>query len=445
VEIRDTRYARAPDGAYIAYQAVGDGPIDLAWQLDIFGNIDLVWELPDLGRELRRMTEFSRVILHDRRGTGLSSRNVPPPNLETRTADLRTVLDAAGSERPVLGGGTEGAAPNMLLAATDPDRVRSIVWYGPCGRLAWAPDYPWGLGRDYFEEDQRALEVWGTAAYGEAFARTEATADHFITPEEYAIRSLISRQTTTPDVARELARTWFETDIRAVLPSVAAPALLITHGEIDRDIEEMDYVASLMPNAKTIAIPGGARVDNFGPVTDAIRDFLGVAPAPQGLETILSTVLFTDIVGSTERQAALGDRGWKDLIERHHAAIRTALDRWHGTENDTAGDGFYATFDGPARAIRCALEIEEHVRDLGIEVRAGVHTGECELIDGKAGGITVTIGARIAALAGGSQVLISQTVKDLVAGSGLTFSDAGEHNLKGVPERFHLFAAVDAG
>jgi class 3 adenylate cyclase len=442
VEIRDTRYARAPDGAYIAYQVVGDGPIDLSWQLEYFGNVDLIWEVPDLSSHLRRLSEFCRVIVHDRRGTGLSSRNVPAPNLETRVADLRAVLDAVGSERPVLGSAIEGGGPDVLFAATDPDRVRSIVWYGPAARMAWAPDYPWGLGPDYFERDQRSLEVWGTAAYGEAFAEMEATVGHIVGPEEHGIRAMISRHTATPDVAKELSRVWYETDIRPLLPSVRAPALLISHDAEQRDVDEMEHVASLMPNATTLVIPGAAQVDNYGPVTDAIRDFLGVAPAPTGLDTILSTVLFTDIVGSTERQAAIGDRGWKQLVERHHATIRTALERWHGTENDTAGDGFYATFDGPARAIRCALEVADHVRDLGIEVRAGVHTGECEIIDGKSGGLTVTIGARIAALAGGSQILISQTVKDLVAGSGLSFRDAGEHTLKGVPERWRLYEAV---
>jgi class 3 adenylate cyclase len=442
VEIRDTRYARAPDGAYIAYQVVGDGPIDLSWQLEFFGNVDLIWEVPDLSSHLRRLSEFCRVIVHDRRGTGLSSRNVPAPNLETRVADLRAVLDAVGSERPVLGSAIEGGAPDVLFAATDPDRVRSIVWYGPAARIAWAPDYPWGLGPDYFDRDQRSLEVWGTAAYGEAFAEMEATVGHIVGPEEHGIRAMISRHTATPDVAQELSRVWYETDIRPLLPSVRAPALLISHDAEERDVAEMEHVASLMPNATTLVIPGAAQVDNYGPVTDAIRDFLGVAPAPTGLDTILSTVLFTDIVGSTERQAALGDRGWKQLVDRHHATIRTALERWRGTENDTAGDGFYATFDGPARAIRCALEVADHVRDLGIEIRAGVHTGECEIIDGKSGGLTVTIGARIAALADGSQILISQTVKDLVAGSGLSFRDAGEHTLKGVPERWRLYEAV---
>ena len=442
MEVRDTRYARTPDGAYIAYQVVGDGPIDLVWQMDIFGNIDLVWEMTEFRFFLTSFTEFTRLILHDRRGTGLSSRNVHPPNLETRVADLRAVLDAVGSERPVLGGAIEGGAPNVMLAATDPDRVRSIVWYGPSARMAWAPDYPWGAGPDYFERDQRSLEVWGTAAYGEAFAEMEAIGGHLVPPGEFAMRSMISRQTATPDVAQELSRTWYETDIRPLLPSVRVPTLLLTHDEFQSDVDEMKFIASVLPDARTVNLPGRQGGDTYGPMVDAIRDFLGVAPAPTGLDTVLSTVLFTDIVGSTERQAALGDSGWKELIERHHATIRTALERWHGRENDTAGDGFYATFDGPARAIRCALEIAEHVRDLGIEVRAGVHTGECEVIEGKCGGITVSIGARIAALAGASQVLISQTVKDLVAGSGLTFDDAGEHTLKGVPGSWRVYEAA---
>jgi class 3 adenylate cyclase len=439
VEIRDTRYVKTPDDVYIAYQAVGDGPIDLVWQLDIFGNIDLVWDMTEFRLLLPALTEFCRVILHDRRGTGLSSRTVPAPNLETRVADLRAVLDAVGAEWPVLAGAVEGGAANVLFAATDPKSVRSFVWYGPVGRMTWAPDYPWGVGPEYFEREQRSLEAWGTAEYGEAFALLESTEGHVVPPEDAALRAMISRQTATPEVARELSRVWYETDIRGLLPSVRAPTLLMTHDDRAGDVEEMEYLASLIPNAKTIELPGIARVDNYGSVVDAIREFLGVAPQPVGLDTVLSTILFTDIVDSTERQASLGDRGWKELIERHHAAIRSSLERWHGVENDTAGDGFYATFDGPARAIRCALEITERVRDLGIEVRAGIHTGECEIIDGKCGGLSVTIGARIAALAGRSEVIISQTVKDLVAGSGLAFTDIGERTLKGVPDAWRLY------
>jgi class 3 adenylate cyclase/pimeloyl-ACP methyl ester carboxylesterase len=441
VEIRDTRFARTPDDVYIAYQVVGDGPIDLVWQLDIFGNIDLIWELPGYVPAFRELG-FVRLILHDRRGTGLSSRNVPPPNLETRVADLGVVLEAANSERPVLGGGTEGGAVNAHFAATYPDRVQSLIWYGPAGRLAWAPDYPWGLGPDYFERDQRSLELWGTSEYGELFRQMEGTIGHIVSEEAARVLGMLTRQTVTPDVAKELARTWYETDIRSVLPSVQTPALLITHDDQAWAVEEMEYVASLMPNAKSVTVPGQFREENFGPVLDAMRDFVGVMRPPVSLETVLSTVLFTDIVGSTERQAQLGDRGWKELVERHHSVVRDALERWRGVENDTAGDGFYATFDGPARAIRCALEATERVRGLGIEVRAGVHTGECELIDGKIGGITVSIGSRIASTAGPSEVRISQTVKDLVAGSGLTFEDAGEHELKGVPDRWHLYRVV---
>ena len=253
---------------------------------------------------------------------------------------------------------------------------------------------------------------------------------------------VMSRHTTTPDVARELSRIWHETDVRGVLPSVQAPALLIVREQSPADIEMTGYVASLMPHAVVAQVPGNYGQDEQRPVVDVVRRFLGVErPAPE-LDTVLSTVLFTDIVGSTQRQAGLGDRAWKDLVMQHHGIVRSALDRWRGVENDTAGDGFYATFDGPARAIRCATEVAERVRDLGIEIRAGVHTGECEIIDDKLGGITVSIGARVSALAGPSEVVVSQTVKDLVAGSGLIFEDAGEHELKGVPDRWHLYRVV---
>jgi class 3 adenylate cyclase/pimeloyl-ACP methyl ester carboxylesterase len=439
VEFRDTRYVKTPDDAYLAYQVTGDGPIDLTWLTDI-GNIDLIWEWPNFGQQARQLAKVCRFILHDRRGIGLSSRNVALPNLETRVADLRLVLDTVGAEHPILGGAAEPGAANILLAATEPDRVSGIIWYSPTARLAWAPDYPWGVGPDYFEREQLALELWGTAGYGEAFADTEASIGGGLTPEETALLSFISRQTATPDVARELSRISYETDIRALLPSVRAPSLLISH---ERWADEMEYIASLMPNATTVSVPGPAMPDNFGMVLDATRDFLGVRPAPVALDTVLATVLFTDIVGSTERQATLGDRAWKDLVERHHLEIRTALGRWRGTEIDNSGDGFFAAFDGPARAIHCAREAVERVRALGLEIRAGVHTGECELINGKVGGLAVTIGARIADLAGSSEVLISQTVKDLVAGSGLSFRDAGEHTLKGVPDVWRLYEASD--
>ena len=237
-----------------------------------------------------------------------------------------------------------------------------------------------------------------------------------------------------------LAEIWYETDVRDVLPSVKVPTLIVAGTDRPRDQERSAYVASLIPGAEMALFPGSVlSEENTRPIADTIRRFIGVERLATELDTVLSTVLFTDIVGSTELQSARGDHAWKQLVERHHAVVRAALARWRGLENDTAGDGFYATFDGPARAIRCGLEIVERVRALGIEVRAGVHTGECELIDGKHAGITVSIGARIATLAGSSEVLVSQTVKDLVAGSGLAFEESGEHELKGVPDRWRLY------
>jgi class 3 adenylate cyclase/pimeloyl-ACP methyl ester carboxylesterase len=439
MEIRDTRYAKTSDGVYIAYQVAGEGSIDLAWQFDFSGNVDLAWEWPITGPLLRALAGFCRVILHDRRGTGLSSRDVPPPNLETRVGDLRLVLDEVGSERPVLAGMNEAGASNVLFAATDPERVRSIVWVEPFPRVVWTPEFPWGVKHDYSELEERSLDLWGTNDYGKAWAEAEATAGMTLVPEQVLTAGIMSRHTATPDVARKIDRIWYETDVRGVLPSVQAPTLLVVRDRYPRKIEVAEYVASLMLDATVAPVPGNFASDELEPLLHVLRPFVGVEQREPELDTILATVVFTDVVGSTEKQASLGDLGWKKLVERHHAAVRDALTRWRGVENDTAGDGFYATFDGPARAIRCALEIAERVRDLGIEIRAGVHIGECEVIEGKAAGITVSIGARVVATAGPSEVVVSQTVKDLVAGSGFAFEDRGEHELKGVPDHWRLY------
>ena len=444
MDVPDTRYAKTPDGVYIAYQVSGEGPVDIVWQFDFIGNVDVIWEHPILGTLFRGLSSFGRLILHDRRGTGLSSRNVPPPNLETRVADLLVVLNAVGCEQPVLVGYGEGGGPNVLLAATEPKRVRSLVWFAPAARVVWTPDYPWGVGPKYVERDQRSLELWGTSEYGQALADTEATVGTRIPEQAIRLEGKLTRHTCTPDVARELSRIWYETDIRGVLPTVQAPTLLLMGRDEESGAAEAEYVASLMPHAELRTLPGGSipRDEDLDAYLGEVRRFLGVEAPPAGLDTILSTVLFTDIVGSTEKQVALGDRGWRDLVERHHAIVREGLERWHGIENDTAGDGFYATFDGPARAIRCALEVAERVRDLGIEIRAGVHTGECEVIEGKCGGLTVSIGARVASNAGPGEVLVSQTVKDLVAGSGLSFEEHGVHALKGIPDEWGLYAVT---
>ena len=275
-------------------------------------------------------------------------------------------------------------------------------------------------------------------AYGQAFT-AEWTTERRDPAATARSMAKASRNACTPDVARSLSEIWYETDVRDVLPSVKVPTLIVAGSDQPTDRERSAYVASLIPGAETALFSGSVLSDeNTRAIADTIRRFIGVERSVTALDTVLSTVLFTDIVGSTELQSARGDHDWKQLVERHHAVVRAALARWRGLENDTAGDGFFATFDGPARAIRCGLEIVERVRDLGIEVRAGVHTGECELLDGKHAGITVSIGARIATLAGPSNLLLSQTVKDLVAGSGFTFEDAGEHELKGVPDHWRL-------
>jgi len=442
VEIPDTRYARASDGAYIAYQTAGEGPIDYVWQFDHTGDVDLMWEHPEASYWFPKVTSFCRLILHDRRGTGLSSRNVPPPNLETRASDLRVVLDTIGSDRPVLGGYGEAGAANVVFAATYPERVRSLVWVEPLPRVAWTPDFPWGVKPAYVEAEMRALELWGTNAYGAAWAESEETEGLRMAEDEVRIVGMLSRHTTTPDVALELTRIWHETDVRGALPSVQAPALLLASEAIPDSLEVARYVAGLMPNATVASIPGydRARLDHE---VEVFRSFLGVErPVPE-LDTVLSTVLFTDIVGSTQKQAELGDRAWKDLVLQHHAVVRASLDRYHGVENDTAGDGFYATFDGPARAIRCALEVVDRVRPLQIEIRAGVHTGEMEHgPGGEIRGIAVHTGARVAALAGPGEILVSRTIRDLVAGASIRLESHGVHQLKGVPGSWEVFAVA---
>jgi class 3 adenylate cyclase len=447
MEIPDTRYAVTRDGVYLAYRRLGQGTIDMLVQFDWMGNVDTVIDVEPSTRALwREVASYARVIFYDRRGTGLSSRNVSPPNLETAVADTQVVLDAIGSQRPVLFGFLAGGGTNAMLAATNPERVRSIIWLNPVARSVWTQSYPWGVRPEYVEHSERAImEGWGTAEHGRvhnlAEAMAGATAGHLQDPEDLV--GYLSRHTATPDVALEMARNWYETDVRGVLPAVGVPTLLVSHGP---DHEQAEHVASLMPNATLMTIDSPhdrPAANGMGTLAEMFREWIGLPKAAVGIDTVLSTALFTDIVGSAEKQAALGDASWKALVHKHHAIVRESLRRWRGAEIDTAGDGFYATFDGPARAIRCALEVTAQVRDLGIEIRAGTHTGECELIDGKIGGLSVTIGARVAGHAGPSEVLVSQTVKDLVAGSGLAFEDRGEHELKGVPGRWRLYAVLN--
>jgi class 3 adenylate cyclase len=439
-------YARPEDGAYIAYRVDGDGPIDIVWQPDWPGHIDMEWQDPFVGSLLRELSSFARVITHDHRGVGLSSRDVDLPTLETRVSDLLAVLRATGSRRPVLVGVMSSGGVNALFAATHPKIPRALVWLEPSARYGWASDYPWGHTQEDREIEEAFLALWGTEAYEKAWLEEEAAAENpFAVDRSLIVFAKQNRSACTPDIAARLSEIWYDIDVRGVLSAVQAPTLLLVHEERKGAVEEAEYVASQIPAADVRRMPGLAwAVEEMAAWAEQIRDFIGVAREHPSFETVLATVLFTDIVGSTERQAAAGDRAWRDLVQRHHAIVREALKRWRGVEIDTAGDGFYATFDGPARAVRCALEIAQTVQSLGIEIRAGVHTGECELIEGKPSGLSVSTGARVAAKGGPSEVLVSLTVRDLVAGSGLTFEDAGDHELKGLPGRWRLYRVVSS-
>jgi class 3 adenylate cyclase len=444
METPETNYAETADGVYLAYQVAGDGPVDLAWQPDWPGNIDMQWEFSSTRSLLAALASFSRLIMHDHRGVGLSSRNVSIPNLETRVADVLCVLDAAGSSRPVLVGAMASGATNSLLAATRPDRVAALVWLEPIARTSWATDNPWGRTADELREQLANLSLWGTSAYARAFADEQASIGNTIPDSDAALYAKASRNACTPDVAIDLQTMWAETDVRSVLPTISVPALCIAQTDLG-GVDRAKRAATLIPGAdlREVAGPPWTSVTSVA-IAEEIRRFVGVERPPNELGAVLSTVLFTDIVGSTETQARLGDRAWRTFVDQHYRIVRQALERWHGIERDTAGDGFFATFDGPAGGIRCALEIGRLTRDLGIEVRAGLHTGECEVVDEKVSGIAVTIGARVAGLAGASEVLVSQTVKDLVAGSHLSFEYEGEHTLKGVPDRWRVYRVTPA-
>jgi class 3 adenylate cyclase len=442
----EVQYARAFDGTYLAYQTFGRGPIDIVWQQEIFAMVDELWDSPPERAWHMGLAEFARVTTYDKRGTGLSSRNVAPGNLETQVADTLAILDDQGIDRAVLGGFIESGAANALLAATYPDRVQALVWMEPAPRTTATPDYPWGVDPEYVARDQEIVERWGTSRWAREFVELNALVMGGPWGSEEYIRFITraSRRTCTPDVAKELTRVWYDTDVRGVLPAIQAPMLLVT-SESDDDLELARSVAERVPRAEIVTFPGPyLELEDFDPIHAAIRRFIGAERPPLGLDSVLATVLFTDIVGSTERRATLGDRGWQEVHEQHDRIVRNELERYRGLEIKRTGDGFLATFDGPARGVHCALTIAEEVRSLRIEIRAGLHTGEIQLDAGDIAGLTVAIGARVAALAGPSEVLVSSTVKDLVAGSGLVFEDRGEHTLKGVPDAWRLYAALAA-
>ena len=447
MERLETRYAKTTDGVHVAYHVVGDGPIDLVL---LAGGLGLgeFWRSRRGGAFVERFASFGRFIMFDPRGTGLSDHvldRAEQLTLESRMEDVRAVMDAAGSERAaLLGLETPGAAVAVMFAATLPERTTAIILYGASARVLWAPDFPIGVRPSEFDEEIADIErAWGTKELARDYVNAlyPAAVDYQREIENLAA-FMFSVGGPGDAVIRE--RVDRDTDIRGMLTSVRVPTLVI-HRRDDRatSIEHGRYLAAHIPGAELAELQGDVHMWDVGDDLPAeVERFVSTIHGEEAdLDRYLGTVLFTDIVDSTAAASARDDQAWRELLESHHHVVRGALARYRGTEVDTAGDGFFATFDGPARAVRCALAITKGVESLSIRVRAGVHTGEMQTIDGKAGGIAVTLGARIAGMAEPSEVLVSQTVRDLVAGSGLTFEDAGEHELKGVPDTWHLYRA----
>ena len=438
----ETRYAKSGD-VNIAYQVVGDGPLDLVLVHGWVQSFDPGWEMEEIKRFYLRLASFSRLIMFDKRGIGLSDRVSTDdlPTLEIRMDDMRAVMDAVGSERAAVLGHSEGATMCALFAATYPQRTRALVMLGGSARTRWAPDYAVGAIDEALEELERSiLEDWGVDAMRPLLQRLAPS----IADDEEQIRAYAraASRAASPAAAASLTRMTAMNDIRNVLPAIRVPTLVL-HRADEELADASRYLGERIPEAKVVELPGNDHMPWLGDyesVLDEIEEFLtGVRPHP-AFDRVLATVLFTDIVGSTERAAELGDRRWKELLDQHNAVIRTELGRFRGRELSTAGDSFLATFDGPARAIACAASIRDQVRLLGLEVRAGLHTGELELDGAEIRGIAVHTGARVAAKAGPGEVLTSSTVKDLVAGSGLEFADRGTHELKGVPGEWRLYA-----
>ncbi len=437
---RQTRYAKSGE-VNIAYQVVGAGPVDLVYVPGWVSHVELAWELPELAAGFERLASFSRLILFDKRGTGMSD-PVPTselPTLEQRMDDVRAVMDAVGSERAVIFGASEGGNMSMLFAAAYPERTLGLCTFGSTARRLRTLDYPWAPSQEERLEAFAEVErQWTSGLDWEYMAPS-------LDPAGLEELSRYYRRCASPGAALALMQMNTGVDVREVLPLIRVPTVVM-HRTDDRDakVEEGRYIASRIPGARFVEFSGADHAwwtRDRDAILDEVEELAtGTRPAPQQ-DRFLATVLFTDLVRSTERLRELGDHDWAELLRRQQAAVRRELERFRGREIDTAGDGFFATFDGPARAIRCALAIREASRALGLDLRAGLHSGECETLGDKVTGIAVHTGARIAALAAANEVLVSSTVCDLVSGSGISFEDRGEHDLKGIGTR-HLFAVL---
>ena len=434
MSVPEVYYARSGDVS-IAYQLAGDAPRDLAF-VPTFSNLVYPWWNESFRTFYERLGAFARLILLDKRGTGLSDRPRDLGTLETRIDDIRAVLDAAGSESAVLFGTGEGGQICAFFAATYPERTQALILFGTPARAVRTADYPFGPTLEQWHAHLREVrERWGEREYFEQ----QATELFGSIAEEELVRWFVECQRfcASPGAALAFYRIYGETDIRDVLPAIRVPTLVL-YRDWNRD-QSLD-LARRIPGAQAAELPGRDRNIIVGDAPREVERFVAGAPEEPVPNRVLTTVLFTDIVGSTERALSLGDRVWSELLARHQVSVRRELARFRGTEVDTAGDGFFATFDGPARAILCAREVAAGAHELGLGVRAGVHTGECEMSGEKVTGVAVHIGARVAAEAGPGEVLVSRTVKDLVAGSGLEFDDRGIRELKGVSESWQLFA-----
>ncbi|HEX4665715.1 MAG TPA: adenylate/guanylate cyclase domain-containing protein [Chthoniobacterales bacterium] len=439
-----TQFAQSGE-TQIAYQVIGPGPIDLVYVAGWVSHIELAWEEPTLAAFLRRLASFSRLILFDKRGTGLSDRvpNDKLPTLEQRMDDVRAVMDAVGSERAALFGFSEGGNMSALFAATYPERTTALVMFGTFAKRIWSPEYPWAPTP---EERQKSYDLvesdWGEMGGLEHYTPSK------IDDAVFAARlATYLRRSASPGAALALLRMNTQIDVRRVLPAIRVPTLVLHRtGDRDANVEEGRWIASQIPEARFVELPGEDHfpwVGDSDAVLDEVEEFLTGERRVLEPDRVLATILFTDIVGSTERAVSMSDRVWLDLLAQHHALVRTELARFRGHEIKTAGDGFVVTFDGPARAVRCACAIRDGVRRLGLEIRAGLHTGEIELTGKDIAGIAVHIASRVSGMAAPNEVLVSSTVKNLVAGSGLNFADRGRQTLKGIPDQWRLFVAEE--
>jgi pimeloyl-ACP methyl ester carboxylesterase/class 3 adenylate cyclase len=444
MELRpEIRYATSGD-ASIAYHVFGNGPPDIVVAPGAISHLEVEWEYPRYRRFYERLATFARVMRFDKRGTGLSDRfsDERLPTLEERAEDIRAVMDAVASERATILGSSDGGAMACLFAAAHPDRTAKLILYA-----TQAVSRRSMTDAEIAAAVERARGEWGSEAQARRYLAVFApsVADD---PEWISWESRVTRSGATPGSYAALLRIGRDLDVRPILPAIHVPTLVL-HRLEDRvvDVAEGRLLAAEIPEAQLVELPG---VDHYhwigdqDALIDEIEEFVTGVRDPEERNRVLATIVFTDIVDSTARAIELGDRSWRELLERHHAAIRRELSRFNGRELDTAGDGFLSAFDGPARAVRFARRAQESVGELGIEIRAGIHTGECEVHGDKLAGVAIHVGARIAGLAGPGEVIVSSTVRDLVAGSGLTFEDRGERELRGLPDRWRVFAVTGA-